>query len=446
MVDIKITSLKGNKEIGLTYTDKPITPWGGMVLFSGLAQQIGLEKALREALPFKLTSPNATDPVEIVLAFMAGVLAGSRRLSHIERLRWDEGVKQILGVKRFVSDTTLARFFRRFGAGSVNSVFEKLMRWQMKMIDVKEEVLDLDSSAVERYGHQEGAVVGYNPKKRRRPSHHPLIATLGQRPWVVHTWLRSGNTGSASGADIFLDETLSMLPEGVSIPFLRADSGFGREPFLSRVEEKKFLYAISARFTKGLKNEVAKIVAWRELEPGIAVAETLFQAQGWNISRRVVLIRQRTSSQDFIRGRELFDDPAYVYQAILTNRVDAPEVIWRFYRGHADIENQIRELKWDYGIDGFSQKKFYATEAAFRFVCVLYNLMSLMQSQLAFPIYRTLGTMRTQMLAIGAIVGRSGRKVILRLSLQGPFRERFEGYLRILFPSQKINCAAVGTG
>ena len=72
--------------------------------------------------------------------------------------------------------------------------------------------------------------------------------------------------------------------------------------------------------------------------------------------------------------------------------------------------------------------------------------MSLMQSQLAFPIYRTLGTMRTQMLAIGAIVGRSGRKVILRLSLQGPFRERFEGYLRILFPSQKINCAAVGTG
>jgi hypothetical protein len=446
MVDMKITSLKGNKEIGLTYTDKPVTPWGGMVLFSGLAQQVGLEKALREALPFKLTSANATDPVEVVLAFMAGVLAGSRRLSHIERLRWDEGVKQILGVKRFVSDTTLARFFRRFAAGSVNSVFEKLMRWQLKMIDVKEDVLDLDSSAVERYGHQEGAVVGYNPKKRRRPSHHPLIATLGQRPWVVHTWLRSGNTGSASGADIFLDETLSMLPEGVSIPFLRADSGFGREPFLSRVEEKKFLYAISARFTKGLKNEVAKIHAWRELEPGIAVAETLFQAQGWKISRRVVLIRQRTSSQDFIRGRELFDDPAYVYQAILTNRVDVPEVIWRFYRGHADIENQIRELKWDYGIDGFCQKKFYATEAAFRFVCVLYNLMSLMQSQLAFPVYRTLGTIRTQMLAIGAIVGRSGHKVILRLSLQGPFRERFEGYLRILFPSHKINCAAVGTG
>jgi len=443
---MKITSLLGREEIGLSYTDKPVTPWGGMVLFSGLAKQVGLENALREALPFKLTSPNATDPVEIVLAFMAGVLVGARRLSHVERLRWDEGVKKILGVKRFVSDTTLGRFFRRFAASSVNAVFEKLMRWQLKMVEMKEDILDLDSSAFERYGSQEGAVLGYNPKKHRRPSHHPLIATLGQRPWVVHAWLRSGNTSSARGADAFLEETLAMLPEGVSIPYLRADSGFGIETFVSRVEGKNFQYAIAARFTKGLKNQVATIDNWRELESGVAVSETLFQAQGWSRSRRVVLIRQRTSSQDFIRGRELFDDPAYVYQAILTNRGESPEDVWRFYRGHADIENQIRELKWDYGVDGFCQQKFFATEAAFRFVCVVYNLMSLMQSQLAFPVYRTLGTLRMQLLAVGAIVGRSSRKVILRLSLQGPWREQFERYLRVLFPSQKTNCGAVETG
>ena len=84
-----------------------MTPWGGLFLFSGLARTVGLERALREALPFKLTSPNATDPVDIVLAFMAGVLVGSRRLAHIERLRWDEGVHRILGIKRFVSDTTM---------------------------------------------------------------------------------------------------------------------------------------------------------------------------------------------------------------------------------------------------------------------------------------------------------------------------------------------------
>lgn len=441
----KITSLLGGKEIGIEYTDKPVTPWGGLVLFSGLARQVGLEKALREAMPFELTSPNATEPVDMVLAFMAGVLAGSRRLSQIERLRWDEGVRQILGVKRFVSDTTLGRFFRRFGAKEVTTVFERLMRWQLGQVPLTTEVLDLDSSTMERYGKQEGAFLGYNPKKHRRPSHHPLIATLGQRPWVVHAWLRSGNTSSARGAEAFLEETLALLPEGKKIPFLRADSGFGVEPFLSRVEEKIFQYAIVARFTRGLKNLVPGVV-WRELESGIEVGEVMFQAQGWSRSRRVVMIRQRARTGDFVRGRELFDDPAYLYQAILTNRSDAPEAVWRFYRDHAEIEARIRELKWDYGIDGFCQKKFFATEAMFRFVCVLHNLLTLLQDKLGFAVYRTLGTLRAQLLTQGAVVGRAGHRTVLRLSLSGPWREKFQGFLETVFPSPKTNCVAVETG
>lgn len=442
----KATSLLGGRGIGVTFTDKAVTPWGGLVLFSGLARQVGLEGALRRALPFTLTSPNATDPVEIMLAFMAGVLVGSRRLAHIERLRWDEGVRRILGLERFVSDTTLARFFRRFKMGTVTTVFTGLMRWQLEQIKLKEDILDLDSSIVERYGKQEGAWLGYNPKKHRRPSHHPLLATLGQRPWVVHAWLRSGNTTSARGAEAFLDETLSLLPEGTVIRHLRADSGFGMEPFLSKVEGKKMSYTIVARFTRGLRNLVAGVKDWRELEAGIAVGEVLFQAQGWPRARRVVLVRQRTKERDFIRGRELFDDPAYAYQAILTNRSEAPEEVWRFYRGHAEVESRIRELKWDYGIDGFCQKKFFATEAAFRLVCVTFNMMSMFQEKLGRKVFQTLGTLRSQLLACGAVVGRDGRRMILRLSLRGPWREQFERALGVFFPTTEANCAAVGTG
>jgi hypothetical protein len=441
-----ITSLLSKKEMRVEWTDKPVTAWGGLALWSGLAQQVGLVGALRQALPFQLTSPNATDPVAVVLAFMAGILTGSRRLAHIERLRGDAGVKEILGIPRIVSDTTLGRFFNRFGPAVVQSVFEHLMRWQLGLIPLAGEVLDLDSSVVERYGNQEGVRLGYNSKKHRRPTHHPLIATLGNRPWVVHAWLRSGNTGSARGAEAFLEETLALLPKDKNIAFLRADSGFGIESFLCQVEAKGFRYAIVGRFTKGLKNEVAKVSSWRELEPGVSVAETVFQAQGWTIPRRVVLIRQRTKQDDFVRGRELFDDPAYAYQAILTNRSEVPEDIWRFYRPHADIENQIRELKWDYGIDGFCQRKFYATEAAFRLVCVTYNLVSVLQDKLGFPIYKTLGTLRTQLLAVGGILGTQGRDRVLRLSLAGPWRGRFQRYLRVVFPSIKTNCGAVGSG
>ena len=441
----KTTSLLGSEQIGITFTDKAVTPWGGLTLFSGLARQIGLEQALRAALPFQLTSPNATDPVDIVLAFMAGVLVGSRRLAHIERLRWDHGVRKILGLKRFVSDTTLARFFRRFTAGKVTEVFESLLRWQLGLIALNEEILDLDSSIMERYGKQEGAYLGYNPKKHRRPSHHPLIATLGSRPWVVHAWLRSGNTTSARGAEQFLEEALALLPSTIAIRYLRADSGFGIESFLSRVEEKSLIYTVVARFTRGLKNLTAGVTDWRELESGIEVSEVMFQAHGWTRARRVVLIRQRAKDRDFVRGRELFDDPAYLYQAILTNRTDAPEEVWRFYRGHAEIETKIRELKWDYGIDGFSQKKFFATEAAFRFVCITYNLISLLQEKLGQH-YQTLGTLRAQLLACGALVGRDGKKTMLRLSLAGPWRERFQRALDIFFSTTRTNCTAVEEG
>jgi len=177
MVHHKVTSLLSQKEIEIQFTDKPVTPWGGLTLFSGVAQQVGLVSALREALPFRLTSPNATDPVDLVLAFMAGILAGSRRLAHLERLRWDEGLKTIFGIERFACDTTFSRFFRRFGAAQVQVVFESLMRWQHGLIPLSGEILDLDSSVLERYGKQEGALLGYNSKKHRRPTHHPLLAT-----------------------------------------------------------------------------------------------------------------------------------------------------------------------------------------------------------------------------------------------------------------------------
>jgi len=55
----------------------------------------------------------------------------------------------------------------------------------------------------ERYGHQEGSLKGYNPRKHGRPSHHPLLAMLAEAKVVVHAWLRSGNTASARGVNSF---------------------------------------------------------------------------------------------------------------------------------------------------------------------------------------------------------------------------------------------------
>ena len=65
---------------------------------------------------------------------------------------------------------------------------------------------------------------------------------------------------------------------------------------------------------------------------------------------------------------------------------DPPQEIWRGYNRRADMENRIAELKHDLGADGFCLKQFFATEAAFRAVLLLFNLLAEFQRAVGLPV------------------------------------------------------------
>src|SRR5215510_3730225 len=71
------------------------------------------------------------------------------------------------------------------------------------------------------------------------------------------------------------------------------------------------------------------------------------------------------------------------------------------------MENRIAELQHDLGADGFCLKQFFATEAAFRAVLLLFNLLADFQRAAGLPIYREPAPIRTQVLTCGAILGRT---------------------------------------
>jgi hypothetical protein len=83
------------------------------------------------------------------------------------------------------------------------------------------------------------------------------------------------------------------------------------------------------------------------------------------------------------------------------------------------MENRIAELKHDLGADGFCLQEFFATEAAFRAVLLLFNLLAEFQRVAGLPGYREPATIRTQVLACGAILGRAGRRLVVHLSQSG---------------------------
>ena len=227
-------------------------------------------------IPFALpNAPNAIPLAHTLTAFVVSVVAGARRFAHCQWLRADRVLHAMMGVERFPGDDTIRNFFLRFGQGQVESFWRPLWRWLLSLAACPAAgfSLDLDSTVFSREGAQEGARKGYNPRRKGRPSHHPLLAVLAESPLVLHGWLRSGNTGAARGVVPFLQEALALLPEGMWIRCVRADSGFFEEGLLAFLEERLLSYVVVARMTTTLKRRCVGIKDWKVIDENYAVGE-----------------------------------------------------------------------------------------------------------------------------------------------------------------------------
>ena len=87
---------------------------------------------------------------------------------------------------------------------------------------------------------------GYNPTKPGRRSHHPLVAFLAEGRGLLWATLRSGNSGSANGCVEFLNQALTVLPQGHRIGLVRADAGFFEKRLLEYLENRQLPYIIVA--------------------------------------------------------------------------------------------------------------------------------------------------------------------------------------------------------
>jgi Transposase DDE domain group 1 len=129
-----------------------------------------------------------------------------------------------------------------------------------------------------------------------------------------------------------------------------------------------------------------------------------------------VVVRERERERRGTKGRKLIDVPGYTFRVFVTTRSDAEEEIWRDYNRRADMENRIAELKHDLAADRFCLKQFFATEAAFQCILLLFNLLTEFQRAAGLTGYREPATLRTLVFTCGAILGRAGRRIVLHLS------------------------------
>ncbi len=434
----------------IEYSDKPVSPWGGLRLLQELIIKIKLPAFLST---LSLPSPGSNrgyNPVEVIKSFMVSIWIGGNRYSHCGWLRYDDVLKQIFGWKQTPSESTFSRFFRKFNLRTNNEIFPAAQEWFFKRFDLPKFTLDLDSTVVERYGKQEGSQKGYNPRKKGRPSQHPIIAFISELKLVVNGWLRPGNTTSANNMKAFLEESFRIIDK-TKIGLLRADNGFCPGECLSYFELEKISYIVSAKFNSRIKKLLVRDVKWIPISRGIWVGEFSYKADDWEKPRRCIVVRKDQEIYPEATGRQLklFPDEGsyttYRYSLFFTNLELPPEQIWNLYKARSDAENRIKELKEDFAVRGFSSQKFYATEAAFRFALLSYNIMALFRLvALKDKKARRMATLYFKCIAIGSWVVKKQRRKVLKLSVPVKKRGWIDGLFQNLLdfdPSIRISNA-----
>ncbi len=424
------------------FTDKKFTPWGGLRVLEELLRKLGWDDALRKAPLPQPGSNRGLEPVLMVKSFLVTIWTGGGRFAHTALVRFDSALRSVFGLSQVASVSTFTRFFRRFGQKEDEELFAHLSSWLWNRVAGRSWTVDVDSTVLTRYGQQEGSRRGYNPWRRGKRSQHPLLAFAAECRMVVTAWLRPGDSTANTNVENFFEEVLRVFGTRHRIGLLRADSGFCVGSFLDLVESKGVSYIVVGRLLGTIKRKLVGLQDWVELDGRTAVSEFLYRAEGWNKARRLVVVRHRI--EDSNQGRTLLEVPGYAYAVYVTN-LSLPAIQVRaLYQGRADSENRIKELLQDFAISGFVSEKFWATETAFRLACWGYNLMALFrQALLGAASKHTLSTLRTQCFAIGASLGRSGHKALLRVGLEGPRRRWFTGLFAQAESFPKTFCLAV---
>ena len=431
------------KPIKIEFTDKNITPWGGMVLFREMLNRIKFASTLNDLkLPIQ-GSNRGYSPEQLITNFLVSVWCGANNFEHLEVTRQDEAIREIFDWQSMPGHRAFKRYFQKFNQCTNNRVFTKFYQWFFSNLHFDNYTLDFDSSVITRYGEQQGAKKGYNSKKPGRKSHHPIMAFVHECRMIANFWLRPGDSYTTNNFLGFMENTLEHLI-GKKVGLIRADSGFYSKEIFDYLENRKpdpLSYIVACKFYHPIKIKMATQKTWLKLGDGIEIAETTYQAEDWEKARRMIMIRQEIEKRPKAAGRQLrlFEDEyiykKYRYSCFITNLDLSSKMVYDMYRNRADAENRIKEVKYDFGFESFNCNDFWTTEATLNFVMMAYNLMSLFrQAVIGTKVQNYMKTLRYKVFAIGGYIIKKGNSRILKLSLQMKRREWYTG----LWSSSKL--------
>ena len=239
-------------------TTAPVTPLGQLPFFIEYLKQGGLFDGWVADCPLSFTSPNAPRKRDVLGTLLLSVLAGHRRYAHVTALRCDAVNPPLLGMGKVVSEDALRRALVKIDESAGMQWLQAHLDYCVRPLLDEPWVLDVDATIKPLYGHQEGAVVGYNPRKPGRPSHCYHTYMLSDLRLVLRVEVHPGDQHNPTHAATGLWSLLTQLGRERWPRLLRGDAEWGNEGVMARAEQEGVPYLFRLRATANVKRALER--------------------------------------------------------------------------------------------------------------------------------------------------------------------------------------------
>ena len=369
-----------------------VTPLGQLPFFISFLKVSGLYDDFVATCPLSYTSPNAPSKNDVLGTLLMSILSGHHRYSHITSIRFDSVNPELLGMKKVISEDAARRALKSMDEqAGIAWLDGQLNNSTQAALSFGPWVLDTDTTVKCLYGKQEGAVIGYNPTKKGRPSHNYHSCFMGNTRLALTVEVNHGNHHTAKQVMPSLWHYYDGLADQQKPALIRGDIFLGNEGFLSEAEKRKAHYLTKLRLTANVKRFITKLfneADWVDAGQGFEGAESSLRLTGWSKARRVVVLRRPLSGELAISVQEgpvqlplfFLEIPGtakrYEYAVLVTSLPLEIRSVAQLYRDRADSENCFDELKNQWGWGGYTTQDLKRCRLSSRLVALVYNWWS----------------------------------------------------------------------
>lgn len=287
----------------------------------------------------------------------------------------------------------------------------------------EEIVLDLDATDDPIHGDQEGRFFhGYYGNY----CYLPLYVFCGRH--LLAAKLRRSNIDGSAGAveevGRIVGQVRKRWPEVRIV--LRADSGFAREPLMAWCEENRVDYlfglAQNLRLNQEIEGELAEAAVENAITcmPARRFKDFMWTTRdSWSRRRRVV------GKAEHILGKA---NPRFVVTSLSPQHATARVLYEDLYCARGEMENRIKECQLNLFADRTSAATMRANQLRLWFASMAYVLLEALRRiglQTTKLADATCGTIRLQLLKIGALVRISVRRVKIAMASAHPWRREW---------------------